>query len=351
MMNNLNIYSEQSVNKFAQYREGETKVWQALSYIDARLSLKNALYDAASYGIKYVLLGIPEDIGPRANLGNGGAELGWHAFLKKFLNLQANQFIAHEKLLLLGEIECSDLISQANELDLSEQTSVAQIRNLCHQVDERATPVLQAIFDAGLEPIIIGGGHNNCYPIIEALHQSTQSQCCAINLDPHADFRALEGRHSGNGFSYAYDAHYLADYHVIGMHELKNNQAIIDAMHNAGFTYDSYQSLYVRQEKTLNQSIATALTRMKDKQLPMGIEVDVDSISYMPVSAFTNCGVTVADAERFIYQLALSPYTRYLHLCEAAPINHANGLNQGSDEAGQVLAALVNSYLMGRENS
>ena len=33
------------------------------------------------FGIKYVLVGIPEDIGPRANVGNGGAELGWQAFL------------------------------------------------------------------------------------------------------------------------------------------------------------------------------------------------------------------------------------------------------------------------------
>jgi arginase family enzyme len=27
----------------------------------------------------------------------------------------------------------------------------------------------------------------------------------AINFDAHSDFRILEGRHSGNGFSYAYE--------------------------------------------------------------------------------------------------------------------------------------------------
>ena len=38
-------------------------------------------------GTRYVIFGIPEDIGPRANLGFGGADKGFHAFLTKFLNL------------------------------------------------------------------------------------------------------------------------------------------------------------------------------------------------------------------------------------------------------------------------
>ena len=53
--------------------------------------------------------------------------------------------------------------------------------------------MIKAIFDANLEPIIIGGGHNNCYPIIKALYPNS-TPCCAINFDPHADFRAAEGR-------------------------------------------------------------------------------------------------------------------------------------------------------------
>ena len=40
--------------------------------------------------------------------------------------------------------------------------------------------------------------------------------------------------------------------------------------------------------------------------------------------------------------------TRYLHLCEAAPQQHAAGLSQGLNEAGQTLCALVYAYLMAR---
>lgn len=348
-MNNLTVYTEQSISDLCQSRAGEQRVWQSISFINQQQSIANALADASAYGIKYVLVGIPEDIGPRANLGNGGADLGWKAFLSKFLNLQANQFIASNKVLLLGEVDCVDIMKRGQGLSNKVTAELEILRHLCSEIDDIASPILKMIFDAGLEPIVIGGGHNNCYPIIKALSESTEKACCAINLDPHADFRALEGRHSGNGFSYAHKQNYLRDYHVIAMHELKNNQAIIDNMHDAGFSFDSYQAIKVRQEISLTGASKSALARMQSYQLPIGIEVDVDSISYMPVSAFTNCGLAVCEAEQFVYQLALSPYTRYLHLCEAAPGEHANGVNQGSNEAGQILAALVASYLSGRE--
>lgn len=349
-MNNLTVYTEQSISDLCQSRTGEQRVWQSISFINQQQSTADALADASAFGIKYVLVGIPEDIGPRANLGNGGAELGWKAFLSKFLNLQANQFIASNKVLLLGEVDCVDIMKRGQGLSNKVPSELEILRQLCGEIDDIASPILKVIFDAGLEPIVIGGGHNNCYPIIKALSESTENACCAINLDPHADFRALEGRHSGNGFSYAHKQNYLRDYHVIAMHELKNNQAIIEGMHEAGFSFDSYQAIKVRQEISLADANKTALARMQSYQLPMGIEVDVDSISYMPVSAFTNCGLTACEAEQFVYQLALSPYTRYLHLCEAAPNEHPNGVSQGSNEAGQILAALVASYLSGRES-
>jgi formiminoglutamase len=39
----------------------------------------------------------------------------------------------------------------------------------------------------------------------------------AINFDAHSDFRILEGRHSGNGFSYAYEEGFLKKYFIFYM--------------------------------------------------------------------------------------------------------------------------------------
>jgi formiminoglutamase len=41
----------------------------------------------------------------------------------------------------------------------------------------------------------------------------------AINFDAHSDFRILEGRHSGNGFSYAYEEGFLKNILFFGLHE------------------------------------------------------------------------------------------------------------------------------------
>jgi len=69
---------------------------------------------------------------------------------------------------------------------------------------------------------------NNAYPILKgtagALGASKGINC--VNCDPHADFRDLEGRHSGNGFSYAYADRFLSRYFIFGLHENYNPSVV-----------------------------------------------------------------------------------------------------------------------------
>ncbi|MBQ4813391.1 formimidoylglutamase [Pseudoalteromonas luteoviolacea] len=345
----IKIYNESNINEYTATRENETRFWQSLSFLQVQNEFSQALKDAAQFGIKYVLVAINEDIGPRGNCGNGGATDGWFAFLKRFLNLPCNQFLKPDNVLLLGEIITVDLQAKSEHIDNRTADGLEQLRALCEELDQRVSGVLQAIFDADLEPIVIGGGHNNSYGLLKALSHSKKVPCQAINFDPHADFRALEGRHSGNGFSYAHHEGYLDNYHVVGMHEQKNNDTIVSALTKAGFTYTSYQDILVSRQVSLTDAIKPALKRF-DQSRPLGVEVDVDAISGMPVSAFTNCGFSVNDAEHFVYQSALQPNAKYLHLCEAAPANHPQSKQQGDIEAGQVLSGLVCSYLRAKQS-
>jgi len=343
----LTVYDESAVKALCTTRVNETKAWQSMALLDTKVNVQQALIDAAQFGIRYVLLGICEDIGPRANLGNKGAQHAWPAFLKRFLNQPHNQFIATQKVLLLGEVNTTDLMLQSNQLSAKQPEQLTQLRELCRQLDERVEAVLSLIFKAGLEPIVIGGGHNNCLGIIRALSKHSQNPINAINLDPHADFRPCEGRHSGNGFTYAYDEQHLNSYHVIGLHELKNNQATLDAMAQANHRFTSYQAIAVRREITLSSAVTHALNSTDNYAL--GIEVDLDSITYMPVSAYNCSGFSVADAEHFVHLAASNRRAKYLHLCEAAPSQHPNGLDAGAEHTGQVLSALTNSYLQAKE--
>lgn len=357
---------------FLQQRPGETRLGAAVltptslrgvlpPSTELTLEVLPALLQhAVAQGVKVVILGIPEDIGPRANLGLGGSDGGFKAFLSRFVNLQANHFLPAQQILLLGEIDVDDLQQQSLALDSKDDTQLAELRALCQQLDERVSPILQLIFAHGLFPIVLGGGHNNAYPLLKALSSAAQQAVHAINLDPHCDFRLLEGRHSGNGFSYAKTAGYLHSYQVLALHEHKNADSALALMqqHQVGFI--SYQQIMYQQPDdataalpTLTQPWPAAVARVcraadAEPERPLAVEVDTDSISYMPVSAFTNCGISVADAEYYVYQLCRRPQAAYLHLAEAAPARHPAGLAQGMNEAGQILSALVLAALHAR---
>ena len=79
-----------------------------------------------------------------------------------------------------------------------------------------------------------------------------------------------------------------------------------------------------------------------------GIELDTDAITGMPVSAYNSCGVSVQQAEHFVYLLASQAQSRYLHLAEAAPTQHPAGLAAGMNDAGQILTALVCAFLFAK---
>ena len=346
----LNFFTRDQLNQYCSIRDGEQRLGQALNLPEPALNLAEQLAQSKAEGCRFVLLGVPEDIGPRANLGLGGADKGWTAFLSKFVNLQSNHFIAAGQILLLGEIQCADLQQQASTLDISQPQQLSQLRQLLEVLDHRVATVVQAIFDAGLLPVVIGGGHNNSYPIIKALSQASGQQVNCANLDPHSDFRPLEGRHSGNGFSYAWQDGMLKHYFVLGLHELKNSAATLAQLQQAGGEFCSYQRIFVRQELNYQQALDMCIDNVVLGNGDIGIEVDTDSISLMPVSAFTNCGISVQAAEQFVYQLAKLPRSRYLHLAEAAPLQHPAGLAAGINEAGQVLSALVLAFMQGKKD-
>lgn len=346
----LNFFTNDQLNQYCTPRKGELRLGQVINLPNPTLNLVEQLAQSHAEGCSFVLLGVPEDIGPQANLGQGGADKGWTAFLSKFVNLQSNHFIAAGQILLLGEIACADLQQQASTIAISQPQQLSQLRQLVDILDTRVATIVQAIFDAGLLPVVVGGGHNNSYPIIKALSQASGRQVNCANLDPHSDFRPLEGRHSGNGFSYAWQDGMLKHYFVLGLHELKNSAATLAQLQQAGAEFCSYQRIFVRQELNYQQALDLCIDSVVMGNGDIGIEVDTDSISLMPVSAFTNCGISVQAAEQFVYQLAKLPRSRYLHLAEAAPAQHPAGIAAGVNEAGQVLSALVLAFIQGKKD-
>ena len=89
-MPHLKIYSKQDILSLTKIRRFETKVGERMHVIFDSSQLERSIADSSA---KYVLFGIPEDLGAKGNYGIGGTDTLWIPFLQSFLNVQSNDFL------------------------------------------------------------------------------------------------------------------------------------------------------------------------------------------------------------------------------------------------------------------
>ncbi len=307
-------FNTENLSQLFSVREGEEKLGQKVSVNSTPIDLNG----------KFVIIGVAEDIGPRANLGFAGAEAGFNAFITRFLNVQSNRFLNGSEVVVYGVVRCSETFSNSD---------LVELRNTVEQLDHLLEEVLQVVFSSGGIPIVIGGGHNNAYPIIKAYSHVNQKKIDVLNIDPHADFRKLEGRHSGNSFSYAMQEGYLGKYTVLGLHQSYNSESMLQDLEKNGVDFTFFED-YIDDKELFYRD----LFKFEDKQI--GLEIDMDTIKQMPSSAYTPSGFSVEEMRRAIRFLSSSSDVVYLHLPEAAPQNERE-----ATFVGKVITYLVTDFI------
>lgn len=303
----FNIITSNDIDAMTNRREGETKLGEKLRTAGTE-NWELALKDSPA---KYVVIGIPEDIGVRANNGVGGAHTLWEPFLKAFCNIQHTDNLNGEDILLLGAFDFSQWMEESMHLDL------VGLRTLVGRVDDAVFPVIEAIATAGKIPVVIGGGHNNCYPILKGISKALGQGINCINLDAHSDFRVLEGRHSGNGFRYAKTEGYLSRYAIVGLHRNYNSQPVLDTIHQEPEVHVSFfEDIFLEETPSFKAALEQAADHTKDR--PTGIELDLDCIERVLSSAATPAGITSLQARQYVYHCCRHAHPAYLHLTEGA---------------------------------
>lgn len=344
-MKHFRFYSKKDILSLAKVRRFETKLGERVQYLKADSEWPDVLEASTA---KYVLLGIPEDIGVKANYGLGGADTSWLPFLSAFLNIQSNDFLVGDEILVLGHFDFGDIqyLIENNAYDQDEL--IDAYRHAVKIIDEEVENIIKVIALAKKIPIIIGGGHNNAYPIIKGvakgLHKAEViplAQINCINLDAHTDYRVAEGRHSGNGFRYAEEDGYLGKYSIIGFHENYVPQNVLTDMHNNPFVqHISYEEIFLHERKNFIQAVAHATGFTEDTYT--GIELDVDVIENTLCSASTPSGVGVLHARQYVNFCATDAKVAYLHICEGAA-HLADG--RKSETTGKLLSYLVSDFV------
>lgn len=313
-------------------RKGETKFGELVD-VTVGEDWKSAIVNSRA---KFVLLGVPEDIGVRANYGVGGTYTLWEPALKAILNVQHTTLLTGNSLFILGSLDFTEEMQQQ-----AEGKDVKELRELVKRIDEAVHEVALAIMEAGKVPIIIGGGHNNAYPLLKAASQAQKEAVNCINLDAHSDYRAIEGRHSGNGFRYAYKEGYLKKYAIVGLHENYNAQNIIDELRKSrDFHFSYYEDVFVRGKMSFYEAVAAAQQHVAGK--PSGLELDMDCIENILSSAMTPVGITPLQARQYVNWCARSVRPVYFHLTEGA-VSLADGRESGT--TAKMAAYLVTDFM------
>ncbi len=298
------------------HRAGETKLGEALAR------------DWRDEACRYVVLGICEDIGPRANNGLAGARNGWDAFLPNFLNLQANRYIKAGGVHIMGRID---------QRAPDEQLGRSEMRQLVAELDEFVLRTVLPVMEAGKVPIVIGGGHNNAYPLIQAAHRVLGRPVEVVNLDPHADCRPLEGRHSGNSFSYGIVNGHIGKYAVFALHRARNSEAILQFL-DEHQVYRTYYAEYLMDPLLFHKELDAYVAFGHG---PLCVELDMDVIRHMPSSAFSPSGMVLEEARYYLRRIMASKRrVPYVHLPEAAPTTPSQGRI-----VGKALAFLVHDVI------
>ena len=347
-MQRFRFYNKEDVLTLTKIRRFETKLGERVQLISDKDQLEQSLEQSKA---NYVLFGIPEDIGVKANDGIGGTDTAWFPFLTSFLNIQSNDFLSGDEVLLLGHFDFTDAEALIEENAHNHDEKLEAYRHAVHMIDDEVEQLAKIISSKNKIPIAIGGGHNNAYPLIKGAAKGWHkagaiqlAQINCINLDAHADFRPKEGRHSGNAFRYAEENGYLQKYCIVGLHENYVPQnAWADIVDNVFFDCITFEDIFVHEKRTFLQAVAHATGFTEDTLC--GIEMDLDIVENVLSSAMTPSGISANQARQFISYTALDSKPAYLHICEGAT-RLADG--RTNESTGKLISFLVSDFVKAR---
>lgn len=338
----LSLFSINDLAKITNHRNGELKFGEKMLLVPKEADPFEYIQNCEA---QYIIFGIPEDIGIRANYGRPGAASAWKSAIQSIANIQHNRFCKGNQILVLGHLDVTEEMQEVENLDFNDIDDRAKLSQLVEKIDKEVSHIIFKIVQAGKIPIVIGGGHNNAYGNIKGTALAKGKAINAINFDAHSDFRILEGRHSGNGFSYAFEEGFLKKYFIFGLHENYTSKNVLDIIKKIEdrVRYNTYDSINIRREKDFNAEMIQAAEFINYTHY--GIEIDLDSIPNIPCSAMTLSGFSIEELRLFVSFFAKNKNASYLHICEGAP---ELGEEKNNHLIGKLIGYLVTDFIKSR---
>lgn len=260
---------------------------------------------------RVVLVGVPQDEGVRRNGGRVGAAGGPEAIRRALYRLatydaERCRSIPRGALFDAGDIDVGGALED---------------------VHGRLTEVVAAICDAGLVPLVIGGGHDISYPCIAGA-SATHGRLGALNVDAHLDVRPpVPQRNSGTSFRMAIDEELIDPSRLVqlGIQPFANAESHcrwVEEQDGRIMTLEQVRRAGVEESLTLAASIAAGHGRFYAT-----LDIDAVRAADAPgVSATMSDGLASADLLRAARMLGEEPRCVALDIAEMNPAYDRDGI-------------------------
>ncbi len=339
---NIKVYNREQVFTYTNLRKYETKIGEVIQTISDANDVEQSLQQSDA---NFVLVGVPEEIGIKANQAGGANGSAWHSFLTSFLNIQSNDFFEGSNMLLLGHLNFAGIAEVIESNAGSKEERLEAYRHSVTAVDDALESIVKMIASHRKIPVVISGGHNNAYGCIKGAskgwHKAGElpiAQINVMNLDAHAGYKPMEGRHSGNALRYADEDGYLQKYCVIGLHENELPQnAWLDIANNPFFDFVTYEDIFIHGKQSFAEAVHHAISFTGDTLC--GVEIDLENVLQTGISP---AGISLLHARQFAHLAATYSQPAYLHIAE--PFNRTME-NYKIKEAGKIINFLVSDFI------
>ena len=142
------------------------------------------IHQAVPVACRVALIGLGDDLGVRLNHGRAGAAGGPRAFREAL----ARYGVAHPAGWTWPVVlDAGDIVPAHGHDEAS-----------LKETHDRVTAAVNALLDAGLFPIAIGGGHDLTFPFVRAVAARAKFPLSGVYFDAHLDVRETAG--SGMAF-------------------------------------------------------------------------------------------------------------------------------------------------------
>jgi formimidoylglutamase len=273
------------------------------------------------------LLGLPDDTGVRLNGGRPGAADGPRAFREALAAFGTVWDGLRGRGLATRVFDAGDVepVGGATETALLETHA-------------RVESVVSQLYEMGLVPVCVGGGHDLTLPGVAALSKTAGGPVGGISFDAHLDVRKRVG--SGMAFRQLIEARHLdpARFVVAGVGRFVNDQEDLEWLTGQGGRIHFVDAVLASVNAPSREWMEAAI----GKSTAGFVSIDLDGLDQTAgVSAQNPQGLSVRHAAALAEAAGSEPAVRYFDIMELSPRWDESG------RTARVAASLFLSFVAG----